>query len=83
MEFFAEHGSVMALSDAACGAELAKAALRTAWLNVLVNTKLMDDADAASRIESEACALAAEYSERADAVFTRIRLSFAREGEGR
>lgn len=38
---FAEKGSVLAVSDAGCGTEFARAALKSARLNVLINLKLM------------------------------------------
>jgi len=41
MERFAKIGSVLAVSDAGCGAELCRAALRSAALNVYVNTRFM------------------------------------------
>ena len=53
--FVAEHGSVMALSDAGAAAALAKAALQAASLNVVINIGSMDDA-----------ARAASYRERMD-----------------
>lgn len=40
---FAEIGSRLAVSDAGCGAALCRAALQSAELNVLVNTRLLDD----------------------------------------
>ena len=40
---FAEKGSVLAVSDAGCGTEFARAALKSARLNVLINLKLMKE----------------------------------------
>ena len=43
LEKFAEKGSVLAVSDAGCGAALSKAALQAAWLNVRINIRIIDD----------------------------------------
>jgi len=43
LEKFAEKGSVLAVSDAGCGAALAKAAMQAAWLNVRINLRLIKD----------------------------------------
>ncbi|MDR2610512.1 MAG: cyclodeaminase/cyclohydrolase family protein [Clostridiales Family XIII bacterium] len=69
LEVLEAKGSVMAVSDTACGAALAKAALRSAWLNVRVNTRLMTDAETAERIDAGGSALLAEYAARADQVY--------------
>jgi formiminotetrahydrofolate cyclodeaminase len=75
LEVFAECGSVMAVSDAACGAALAKAALRSAWLNVCVNTRLLKDAASAEAINAEGGALLAKYADRADEMYAKVEAS--------
>lgn len=56
-----QKGSVMLMSDVACGAILAKAALEAASLNVFINTKSLQDRDAAAQVEAEADTLLATY----------------------
>jgi formiminotetrahydrofolate cyclodeaminase len=47
------HGNLNALTDAASGAELAQAALRSASLNVRVNLAALQDSSAASALWEE------------------------------
>ncbi len=49
-ELFAKKGSVLAQSDAGVAAALAEAALKSADLNVRINTKLMKDRDYADQL---------------------------------
>ena len=60
-------GSRLLLSDVGCGAACAAAALRSAALNVFINTNALTDRDFATRVEAEADALLA-YIPRAEAV---------------
>ena len=53
MERFAQLGSVLAVSDAGCGAELCAAALKSAALNVFVNTRLMKNKDTAEEMNAK------------------------------
>lgn len=71
-ESLAEKGSVMAVSDAATGAALCRAALYGAAVNVKVNTKLMKRRDYADEIDRETDALLDEYAGRADAVYDKV-----------
>ena len=57
---YAEKGSSLAVSDAACGAALCRAAMESAALNIYVNTRFLKDAQRAERIN-------ASYSERLEA----------------
>lgn len=66
---FAVKGSRLALSDAGCGAVLAKSALQAAALNVFINTKMMKDRSRAEELDSEADAMLREYTVRADEVY--------------
>lgn len=71
LEELSEKGSRMLLSDVGCGAALAAGALRSAALNVFVNTKALQDRAFAEAINTEAEALL-QNAPRADALFTRI-----------
>ena len=77
LEEMGEKGSKMLLSDVACGAYAARAALQAASVNVFVNTKSLKDRAWAEQLEAECDALLAEYGPRADAcaasVMARIR----------
>ncbi len=72
MEGFAAMGSVLAVSDAACGAALCRGALYGAAVNVKVNTKSMKDRAYAGEIDGEADRLLDEYGKRAEKVFAYI-----------
>lgn len=65
-----EKGSALAVSDAACGAAIARGALCAAAANVRVNTRLMRDRDAAAALDARTAALLAEYCPLADRVFS-------------
>ena len=52
LEKFAEKGSVLAVSDAGCGAVLSKAAMQAAWLNVRINIRIISDEKFASEIDA-------------------------------
>lgn len=71
-EEYAAKGSVLAVSDAGCAALFCKAAMQAAGLNVSINTRLMADREKAAALDKKAGALLAEYSPRADAVYTQV-----------
>ncbi|MCR5716645.1 MAG: cyclodeaminase/cyclohydrolase family protein [Lachnospiraceae bacterium] len=56
-----QKGSVMLMSDVACGATLAGAALQCAALNVYINTKSLMDREHAFALEKEADVMQATY----------------------
>ena len=56
-------GSKLAVSDAATSAMLAHGALYGAYVNILVNTKLMKDKEYASKLEYESKEILDKYSE--------------------
>ncbi|MDO5439952.1 MAG: cyclodeaminase/cyclohydrolase family protein [Erysipelotrichaceae bacterium] len=58
-------GSKLAISDAATSAMFAHGALYGAYVNVVVNTRLMKDKEYASNLENEAKSLLDEYAPRA------------------
>ncbi len=70
-------GSVMLLSDVGCGALLCRGAIEAAAMNVFINTKNLQDRDAADKIERDVDEALNEYLPKADviaeAVMNRIR----------
>jgi formiminotetrahydrofolate cyclodeaminase len=71
-------GNKLALSDAACGAVLAAAAMRSAWMNVAVNTFSIKDAAFAGRVNAEGMALLDEYAPRAESVYEAVERKYRR-----
>lgn len=69
LERMKEIGSVIMISDVGCGAALAGAALKSASLNVFINTKSLQDRDKADSFEQEADSILDEYVARAQNVF--------------
>ena len=69
---FAHKGSVLAVSDAAAGAVLCKAAMQAASLNVFINTKSMKDRETAARLNEKANGLLDRYTELSDEVFGQV-----------
>lgn len=72
IEEYAEKGSVMAVSDAGCGAVFCKAALQAASLNVFINTKSMKNRGLALALNEKAEQLMEEYCPRADIFFEAV-----------
>ena len=73
MEGFARMGSVLAVSDAGCGAALCRAALEGAALNVFVNTRLMKDRDYADGINALVNSAVEKYVPQAESTFNSVR----------
>lgn len=69
---FAAKGSRLAVSDAGCGAVLCRAAMEAASLNVYINTKSMQDREAALALEEEADALLEKYTGAAEAIYAEV-----------
>lgn len=69
MEFFANYGSRLAVSDAGVGAQFLRSGLLGAALNVYINTKLMKDRERAEELNRKARALASEGSAAADRIY--------------
>ena len=67
-----QKGSRMLLSDVACGAMLARAALEAASVNVFVNTKTLRDRVYARAVEDEADTMLETYIPTADACARRV-----------
>ncbi|MDR1272783.1 MAG: cyclodeaminase/cyclohydrolase family protein [Clostridiales Family XIII bacterium] len=72
MDELVSKGSRMAMSDAACGAVLAAAGMKSAWLNVIVNTSALKDRDYSDRLESEGRELLEKYLPFAEEICGRV-----------
>lgn len=79
LEEMFEKGSVMLVSDVGVGAELCKAALCSAHMNVLINTNSMSDFCARKRFEEEAAAQITEYLPRAERLSAAVRAALCKE----
>lgn len=66
---FAEKGSALAISDAGAAAVLCKGALQAASLNVLINTKEMEDRELAEKLNAQANAMLEKYLPVADEAY--------------
>lgn len=77
-EILAEKGSVLAVSDAGCGAALAEAALSAAALNVFVNTRLMTDEAVANDLNTEVEERLRRYKPLAEQVYETVRARLSR-----
>lgn len=69
---FADMGSTLAVSDAATGATLCRAALFGAAMNVRVNTAAMTDREYAGKINARVDMLTEKYGELAEAIFRKV-----------
>ena len=65
-------GSRLAISDVGAGAQLCKAALNGASLNVFINTKLMKDTETAEELNTRTDALLIEGNELADRIYEEV-----------
>lgn len=79
LERIAVIGNRLALSDAACGAVLAYAAMRSAWMNVAVNTYSIRDDAFARRVNDEGMALMEEYAPRAERIYESVERKYRRD----
>ena len=68
----AEHGSQMAVSDAAAGMILCKAALKAASLNVFINTKSMKNRLEADSFNAKAREMLYIYESKADGTYEKV-----------
>ena len=66
---FADKGSVIAVSDAGVSAALCSAAMRSAALNVYINTKMMKDRAYAEQLDAECSSLIEIFCAQADQVY--------------
>nr|MBQ8252958.1 cyclodeaminase/cyclohydrolase family protein [Lachnospiraceae bacterium] len=67
-----EIGSRIAISDAGVGAQMCKAALNGASLNVFINTKLMKDRSLAEEMNARADKMLAEGNSMADEAYEKV-----------
>ena len=72
---FAIKGSRLAVSDAGCAATLCRSAMEAAALNVFINTQMMVDRDFAEKTNKEVDELLADYSKKADKIYSEVSLS--------
>ena len=68
---FSDKTSVLVVSDVGVGAKFAEAAIKSAYLNVVVNAALMKDEKTAAEIEEKADKLL-HYAKKADEVYENI-----------
>lgn len=73
IERFAQIGSKLAVSDAGCAAACVRAALNSASLNVLINTKTMKNRAYAEEINARVGFMLYKGTVRADAVFELVK----------
>lgn len=69
---FADKGSRLAISDAATGAAICRAAIYGAAVNVRVNTALMKDRKYAAELDDRVSRLKAYYGELADEIYLKV-----------
>ena len=72
LEKLAEKGSVLAVSDAGCGAALAKAAMQSAWLNVRINLSMIKDEKFTDEMDSRGRGLLEKSLPLADSIYTYV-----------
>lgn len=69
---YGEKGSRLAISDAGCAAAMAQAAIRSAALNVAINTGFMKDRDYAEAMNAEMDALLDKYVPLAEETYNTV-----------
>ena len=69
---YAQKGSVLAVSDAGCGAAICRAALESAALNVYINTKSMKDRQLAESMNAEVSAMLEKYCAMASEIYNSV-----------
>ena len=72
LEELADKCNELAISDIGCGATLARSALEAGWLNVSINTSMMEDRKYAAMINKEGMAILTEYVTRADDLYQKV-----------
>lgn len=74
--------SRLMVSDVGCGALAAEAAMRSAWLNVIINTRSLPENPEAASLEREGAALLETWLPRALAVSEEVTAMLRRESHG-
>ncbi len=69
---YAKKGSKLLISDAGCGAAMAKSALESAALNVMINTKSMEDRNLADSMNKKTCTMLDEYGKKAEKIYSQV-----------
>lgn len=69
---YAEKGSRLVISDAGCAAAMAEAAIRSAALNVAINTRLMKDREYAEKMNAELEELLDKYVPLAEDTYNNV-----------
>lgn len=72
MKEFGEKGSILAISDAATGVMLCRAALFGGAINVIANTGLMKDKEHADALDMKVAIMMDKYAEMADKVYADV-----------
>lgn len=72
MKDFGEKGSILAISDAATGVMLCRAALFGGAINVIANTGLMKDKEHADALDMKVAVMLDKYAEMADKVYADV-----------
>lgn len=68
----AEKGSILALSDVGVGAMCTLAAIKSAWLTVLINLNLMDDIDYVKNLRTEMQILIDQASDECYKIYSKV-----------
>ncbi len=76
-EELAVKGSKLAVSDVGCGVLLLKAAMQSAWLNVMINLKSIHDADFIAEVENELKPILAAGEDLADEIYQKVAAQLA------
>ena len=72
IQFLAENGSRLAVSDAACAAVYARAAIEGELLTVLINTKNIKNSEIREEIESESKSICEFAEKTCDSIFRKV-----------
>ena len=72
IQVYGEKGSVLAVSDAGCGAALCRAALESAALNVYINTKSMKNRQLAESMNEEVAGMLETYGAMAHEIYSSV-----------
>ena len=73
---FAAKGSRLAVSDAGCGAVIVKSAMQAASLNVFINTKTLQNREAAEELNAKCLGMLDKYGKLADEIFETVKAGF-------
>ena len=72
LEYLAEKGSRMAISDVGVGVQFARAALTGAVMNVYINTKSMKNRERAEELNAKANGLIEAGTRQADEIYEKV-----------